>query len=66
MINYLFSVIDKEKGFTQEQSKLLKEDIILGSTITLIASIFNDYERNDKQLICYTKLFSEIGINLKK
>lgn len=66
MINYLFSGIDKEKGFTQEQSRLLKEDIILDSTITLIASIFNNYERNDKQLICYTKLFSEIGIKFKE
>lgn len=59
MINYLFSWLDKEKGFTQAQSKYLKEDIVNNSNITFIASLFDNYERNDKQVSIYKK-------NLKK
>ena len=62
MINYLFSWLDKENGFTKEQSKLLKEDIVNNSNITFIASLFDNYERNDKQVSIYIKNFNKIGI----
>lgn len=57
MINYLFSGIDKEKGFTKEQSKLLKEDILSGSVITFVASVFDNYEKNDLLTSNYIKFF---------
>ena len=46
MINYLFSSIDKENGFTEEQSKFLKYDIPSDSNITFIASVFDNFEEN--------------------
>ena len=66
MINYLFSGINKEKGFTKEQAKYLKEDIKSDYTITFIASIFDDSKRNDDQLLRFTELFKNIGIIFKK
>ena len=66
MINYLFSGINKEKGFTKEQAKYLKEDIQSDYTITFIASIFDDNKRNNNQLLSFTKLFKNIGITFKK
>lgn len=66
MINYLFSGINKEKGFTKEQAKYLKEDIKSGYTITFITSIFDDSKRNDDQLLRFTELFKNIGIIFKK
>ena len=51
MINYLFSGIDKEKGFNSEQKKYLKKDIKNNSNITFIASTFDEYDKN--------KLFKE-------
>lgn len=66
MINYLFSSIDKEKGFTKEQSKLLKEDILPDSNITFIASLFDNYEKNDLQISNYIKFFQKIGITFKE
>lgn len=62
MINYLFSGIDKGNGFTQEQTLYLKSDIKPNSNISFIASIFNNYERNDKQLGQYISIFKNIGI----
>lgn len=66
MINYLFSSIDKEKGFTEEQSKFLKEDILPNSSITFISSIFANYERNSLQVLNYVKFFQKIGITFKE
>lgn len=66
MINYLFSNIDKEKGFSKEQSKLLKEDILLDSNITFVASVFDNYERNDLHVSNYVKFFQKIGISFKE
>lgn len=66
MINYLFSGIAKEKGFTKEQSKFLKEDILSNSNMTFIASIFDNYERNDLQKTNYIKFFRNIGITFKE
>lgn len=64
-INYLFSGIDKEKGFTDIQRKYLKEDIKENSTIVFIASTFNN-ENND---FYYNKIlgcFKNININFKE
>ena len=66
MINYLFSGIDKEKGFSKEQSKFLKEDILSNSNITFIASVFDNYEKNDLQKSNYIKFFQNIGITFKE
>ena len=46
MINYLFSGIDKKKGFTKIQTNYLKKDIKSGSNIVFIASIFNDVSKS--------------------
>lgn len=62
MINYLFSGIDKERGFTLEQSKYLVSDIKPNSKITFIASVFNNNDKNDSQVSQYIKLFQQIGI----
>lgn len=66
MINYLFSGIDKEKGFTKEQSSFLKEDILPNSIITFVASVFDSYEKNDLQISNYIKFFQDIGITFKE
>lgn len=66
MINYLFSGIDKEKGFTKEQSKFLKEDILSNSNITFVASVFDNYEKNDLQKTNYINFFRKVGITFKK
>lgn len=64
MINYLFSGIDKENGFNELQTNLLKKDILSNQKITFIASIFDNYERNDKQHITYLNIFKKIGITI--
>lgn len=66
MINYLFSGIDKENGFNELQTNLLKKDILSNQKITFIASIFDNYERNDKQHITYLNIFKKIGITFKE
>lgn len=61
-INYLFSGIDKDKGFTKKQEKYLKKDIKSNKNIVFIATTFNNYEKND---IYYKKLiehFNNINI----
>ena len=62
-INYLFSGIDKERGFNEVQSKYLKEDVKENLNIVFIASIFYDFERNDEQHIRILNWFKKIGIN---
>lgn len=66
MINYLFSGLDKEKGFTKEQSAFLKEDIVNNSNITFVLSFFDNYERNDTQVSKYINNFDKIGITFNK
>lgn len=66
MVNYLFSSIDKDNGFNKEQENILKQDILSNQNITFISSIFDNYERNDKQLIKYLYIFNKIGINFKE
>ncbi len=65
MLYYLFSGINKEKGFTDIQAKYLKEDLDTASSIVFIASIPLDYERSDKQLTQYITIFNKIGIIFK-
>lgn len=62
MINYLFSWLDKENGFNEEQSKFLKEDLVNNSNITFIASLFENYEKNDFHVSNFIKMFNSIGI----
>lgn len=65
-VNYLFSGINKESGFTKEQEKHLKEDIQPNSNITFISALPNDYIGGDTQVLQYTKLFRNIDITFKK
>ena len=64
-INYLFSGLDKEKGFTEEQKNNLLKDIPSNSTITFIATTFNNYEKTDYNLNKIIDMFKNIGINFK-
>jgi len=63
MINYLFSAINKETGFTKEQADYLVQDIKGKKTIVFVASLPDDFERSDKQLQQYIRIFSQININ---
>ena len=40
-INYMFSRIDRDKGFNDNQKKYIKEDIKNDMSITFIASLFD-------------------------
>ena len=60
-INYLFSGVNEE-GFNTEQSKYLKKDIENDSTITFIASNFDDYEKNDYYVKKNLNYFKKINI----
>lgn len=64
-INYLFSGLDKEKGFTEEQKNNLLKDIPSNSTITFIATTFNNHEKTDHNLNKLIDMFKNIGINFK-
>lgn len=66
MINYLFSGLDKEKGFTKEQENYLKKDIKSNMKIVYICSIPDNYERSDEQLLRYTNMFNNIDIKFSK
>ena len=61
-INYLFSGIDKEKGFYDVQSKYLKQDIKENQIITFIASTFDNHEQN----IMYKNILLSYNINANK
>lgn len=66
MINYLFSGIDKKKGFTKIQTNYLKKDIKSGSNIVFIASIFNDVSKSQNNYERFIDLFKRIGIVFNK
>ena len=66
MTCYLFSNIDKNKGFTKEQSKYLKEDITSNMTITFIASKPYKYNKNDMYKEKFIKFFKNVNINFEK
>ncbi len=65
-INYLFSGVDKEKGFDEVQSKYLKQDIKENQIITFIASTFDNHEQNIMHKNKTLNFFSKINITFKK
>lgn len=65
-INYLFSGIDKEKGFNEKQSTYLKKDIKENSIITIIASSFDDIDKNDLYFKKTIGWFNNVGIYFAK
>lgn len=62
MINILFSGVNKETGFNTLQTEYLKKDIKNNSKIVFIASIFDNYERNDEQYNRILGFFESINI----
>jgi len=64
--NYLFSGIDKEKGFYDVQSKYLKQDIKENQIITFIASTFDNHEQNIMYKNKTLEFFSKINITFKE
>lgn len=64
MIKYLFSNIDKNKGFTKTQSDYLKENITSNMSITFIASRPPEYDKNDMYKDKLIKFF-ENNIDIK-
>lgn len=65
-INYLFSGVDKEKGFDEVQSKYLKQDIKENQIITFIASTFDNHEQNIMYKNKTLEFFSKINITFKE
>jgi peptidase E len=65
MVNILFSGIDKKIGFSKSQADCLKEEIESNFNIIFIASIFDDYERNNEQFNRYINFFNAINITFK-
>lgn len=65
MINYLFSNIDKNKGFTKTQSDYLKKSITSNMSITFIASRPYEYDKNDMYKEKLIKFFENIDIKFK-
>ena len=66
MVNYLLSGIDKEKGFSELQTKYLKQDIKDTNVITFIASTFSNIEKTNMYLDIMIKWFKNIGITFKE
>lgn len=64
-IEYLLSGFDKNVGFTGEVVSLFQQDIKDNSTITFIASSFDNYEKSEKHYNNLIKFFNEININFK-
>ena len=63
---YLFSGIDKGKGFTKEQALSLKKEFKDSLTITFIASSFSKYDENDNYYQNMLNFFKNIGIIIIK
>ena len=66
MVNYLLSGIDKEKGFSELQTKYLKQDIKDTNVITFIASTFSNIEKTNMYLAIMLNWFKNIGITFKE
>ena len=62
MINYLFSQIKKDTGFSDIQKEYLLKNIKSDMSIVFVSSVPNNYERTDEQVDRYTNIFSKIGI----
>lgn len=65
LINYLFSHVNADIGFTKEQSAHLKEDIKQNSIITFVTSDFSNYDGNDNLVGKTIKCFKNINIEFK-
>lgn len=65
MTNILFSGIDKENGFNEEQSACLNESIKAQSTITFIASDFTNTVKSKDVSNKMVTFFEKIGVKFK-
>lgn len=65
MTNILFSGIDKENGFNEEQSECLNESIKSQSTITFIASDFTNTVKSKDVSNKMVTFFEKIGVKFK-
>lgn len=66
MINYLFSRINKETGFTKKEKKYMQKDIKENSIITFISAYTKEEEKQKESIENKIKCFKQIGINFKK
>lgn len=66
MINYLFSRINKETGFTKKEKKYMQKDIKENSIITFISAYTKEEEKQKESIENKIKCFQQIGINFKK
>lgn len=64
-VNYLFSGLNMELGFNNEQSLYLQKDISSDLTITFIASSVEDYDKNDHYVEKLLSHFKNINIRFK-
>ena len=64
-IEYLLSGFDKNIGFTGKVIELFQKDIKNDSTITFIASSFDNYEKTDKHYNNIIRFFKDINIFFK-
>jgi len=62
MINYLFSQVKKDTGFSDTQKEYLLKNIKSGMNIVFVSSVPNNFERTDEQVDRYSNAFSKIGI----
>lgn len=62
----MFSGIDKEKGFTLDQTKELTRNIEIGKSIVFIASSFDTFEKNDYFINRLIGFFKDISIRFNK
>jgi len=62
---YLFSGFDKDRGFTPEIAKSLREHIVVKSSLVLISSCPDGYEKTDLYKDGITKWFFNIGIEFE-
>ena len=72
IINYFHNLFDGIKQelfyviYLDNQKKYIKEDIKNNMSITFIASLFDEYERNDTQVKEIINVFKNIDINFKE
>lgn len=65
-ISYLFSGINYEKGFNDNQIATLKKDILTNSIITFIPSSLDNYIDNDNRSKKIIEYFNKIDINFRE